>query len=307
VKTAVVTGADGFVGKAVLNELSVHHFKVYAVVREERKTLDEVSTLPGVQIIRCDMEHLDKLSTQIEVRPEVFIHLAWAGSSGEARADYDLQLQNVKWTVDAANAAHTLGCKRFLGVGSLAEFDVNAYTPLDGSTPNSVSIYGAAKIAAHYMSKAECSCLGMEHLWAYLSNVYGVGDHTNNFISFAAKTMIAGRPANFTSGEQAYDFVYVTDAAQGVRCVAEKGKKNCSYYIGSTKPAQLKEFIQIIRDEIDHNIQLNLGAIPFHGVVQPVKMYDCAKLIQDTGYHPKVPFEDGIRRTIKWIKEAEAT
>ena len=41
-------------------------------------------------------------------------------------------------TLDAVKVSKQLGCKRFVGAGTLAEFDVNAYTPLDGSTPNAV-------------------------------------------------------------------------------------------------------------------------------------------------------------------------
>ena len=205
--------------------------------------------------------------------------------------------------MDAVNAAAAIGCKRFVGAGTLAEYDVNAYSPIDGSTPNTVSDYGVAKIAAHYMSKAECNHLGLEHLWAYLSNTYGVGNYTSNFINFASKTMLSGKPANFTLGEQTYDFVYITDIAYGLFCIGEKGVANRAYYIGSTKPQKLKEFICLIRDSIDPSIELHLGAVPFNGVSQPSETFDCTKLVQDTGYCPGISFEQGIRITVAWIRE----
>ena len=300
-KGAIVTGANGFVGGWLVRELSQQGVRTYAVVRDSKKA-DKIRDLPGVEIVNCDMNSLAELPETVKDSPEVFYHLAWSGSTGAARADYALQFQNAKWTLDAVNAAKALGCKRFVGAGTLAEMDVNAYSPLDGSTPNGVSCYGAAKIAAHLMSKAECNTQGVEHLWAYLSNTYGVGNYTSNFVNFASKTMLTGQPANFTSGEQPYDFVYVSDTARGLFYIGDKGKANYAYYIGSTKPRKLKDYVCAIRDAIDPSIQLNLGAVPFNGVRQPASVFDCTKLVEDTGYRPEVPFEEGIRTTVDWLR-----
>lgn len=302
-KSAVVTGANGFVGMELVHELSKKGVNVYAVVRSNNEKTNIISQMNGVEVIQCDMSNIELLADKIKEMPEVFFHLAWQGSTGADRADYALQLKNANWTIDAVNVAHALGCRRFIGAGTLAEYDVNAYSPVNGSTPNAVSCYGVAKIGAHYMSKAECNRLGLDHLWAYLSNTYGIGNYTNNFVNFAAKSLITGKSADFTAGEQPYDFVYVTDTAKGLSCIAEKGKKNYSYYIGSNQSTQLKNFVKAIRDEVDPEIQLNLGAIPFNGLMQPASTFDCTSLMNDTGYKPEVSFKDGIKVTVKWLRE----
>lgn len=302
-KSAVITGANGFIGSNLIRELAARHVEIYAVIRNEKSDLSTLAGIDGVHIVQCDMNNIGELAGKIDARPEVFYHLAWNGTAGPARGDYALQFTNARWTLDAVNAAAALGCKRFVGAGTMAEFDVNAYSPLDGSTPNAVSCYGAAKIATHLMSKAECNRLGVEHLWAYLSNTYGVGNRTSNFVNFASKIMITGQPANFTSGEQLYDFVYITDIAQGLACIGESGRPNYSYYIGSGTPDKLKEFIRMIRDEIDPSITLNLGAVPFNGVCQPASTFDCTKLMKDTGYRPHVTFQDGIKTTVVWLRQ----
>lgn len=302
-KKAIVTGANGFVGSALMRELSDRQVPVAAVIRNAGSDISSIQDIPGVEIVYCDMERLDQLSGKIPHDADVFYHLAWMGAGGPARGNYELQLKNVHWMLDAVRAAAAAGCKRFIGAGALAELDVNAYTPVSGSTPNIVSIYGAAKIAAHYMSKAECNRLGVEHVWARLSNIYGVGDHTSNFINFASKTMLTGQPANFTAGEQLYDFTYVDDIARGLYCLGESGKGNYTYYIGSSHPKKLKEFISAIRDEIDSAIPLNLGAVPFHGTTHEASAFDCSLLTRDTGYQPQVPFSQGIKKTISWLRQ----
>ena len=257
-RKAIVTGANGFVGTWLVKELVSNGVEVTAIVRESAKRLENIKDLKGVKIIYNDIANAKTLPKKIVDRNfDVFYHLAWVGSTGVERGDYELQLKNVEYTIDAVNAASQLKCKKFVGAGTLAEFDCGLYIPTDGSTPNSVTCYGTAKIAAHYMSKAECNKLNIDHEWAYLSNTYGIGNRTQNFVNFAAKTMITGKPANFTPGEQPYDFVYVSDTAKGLYCIGESGKNNFSYYIGSTKSTKLKEFIVKIRDAVDKNIKLN--------------------------------------------------
>ena len=300
-KKAIVTGASGFIGRALVRELLARGVEVAAVARNPAK-MEDLAKEPRLQVVACTMEDILSLEEKVPKGADVFFHLAWQGSSGAERGDYALQLSNVKWSIDAVRAAKQLGCSRFVGAGSLAEFDVNAYSPLDGSMPNRVSTYGAAKVAAHYMTKAECSYLGLEHIWARLSNAYGEGDRTSNFVNFAAKTLLKGEPPNFTAGEHCYDFVHVSDIAQGLYCLGERGQPNFAYYIGSSRPAKLKSFILQIRDAIDPALPLNLGAVPFRGVALPESAYDCSKLIADTGYSPKVSFGEGFAKTLPWIK-----
>lgn len=303
-KHAVVTGANGFVGSALCRELANNGVEVTAVVRSAKSDLSRLGDASGIHIVCCDMERLSDLPALFDGnRPDVFYHLAWEGSTGSSRADYGMQLRNAKWSLDAVKAAAELGCERYVGAGTLAEKDVLAYSPLDGATPNAVSCYGAAKLAAHLMTKAECASKGVAHLWAELSNTYGIGNFTSNFINFASKKMITGQSADFTSGEQPYDFVNIADTAQGLRCIGESGKTNCSYYIGSGHSRPLKEFIRILRDVIDPAIELHLGAVPFNGTAQPPETFDCGKLISDTGYCPKVAFENGAKETVRWLRE----
>lgn len=303
-KKAIVTGANGFIGSELLRVLDSHRIQTYAIIRNKESVIDGIQGLQHVKVICCDMANLRSLPDKIKDKADTFYHLAWRGSTGKDRGNYALQLENAKWTADAVSVAAQLGCSRFVGAGTLAELDVNVYIPVDGSTPNLVSCYGSAKLAAHYMSKAECSQFnGLAHCWAYLSNTYGIGNYTSNFVNFAAKLMLTGQPANFTAGEQLYDFVSVEDTAQGLYCIGEHGRANTAYYVGSNRPTALKNYIKEIRDQINPDISLHLGAIPFHGISQPKEVFDCQKLMRDTGYVPQISFLEGIKKTLPWIRK----
>lgn len=299
-KKALVTGANGFLGSLLTKMLLDNGVEVIAA---DLKNCD--NNIPkDARFVAFDMKDFASLKSQIsDTDIDVLYHMAWIGSTGTLRSDYTLQLENVKYTCDAVKIAAEMGIKRFVGAGTLAQMDCMAYIGENHSTPNAVSCYGTAKISAQFMSKAQANCNNIEHIWCFISNTYGVGNTTMNFVNFASKKMLTGERAAFTAAEQNYDFVYITDTINGLYLCGKNGKPNCSYYIGSGKARQLKKYITIMRDTIDKNIPLYLGEIPFNGVSLPIEAYSCDNITADTGYNATVDFEYGIVKTIDWIRE----
>ncbi len=300
----IVTGANGFLGTWLVKKLSEEGKLVIAVLKDEYEDKHGLDSVKNVQIIYCKMDCYEKLPDLIHSSdiPDTIYHLAWAGTSGSERSDYQMQLENVGYTLDIINAAAKIGCKRFVGAGTLAEKDCLEYIQLDDSTPNPVAHYGVAKIATQFMSKIECQKNRMEYVWGIFSNIYGVGNTTNNFVNFAIKSMLKKQDAEFTSGEQLYDFVYVEDFIHALYLIGEKGENNRSYFLGSGSPRKLKEYIFMIRDAIDPDIPLFLGRIPFNGISLSEEEISCNKLSIDTGYRAKVGFKEGIELTVDWLR-----
>lgn len=305
-KKVIITGANGFIGTELIRQWHNSCSEIYAVIRNESENIEAIVDIENVHIVYCDLSDISNLPKLISERDfDYCVHLAWAGSTGDARGDYSLQLLNVKYACDMVNVAKELSCKRFVGAGTLAELDVQNYSPTDGATPNMVSNYGTAKLTAHYMTKALCTSCGIEHVWVRLSNTYGVGNTTGNFVNFASKVMLSGKPANFTEATQTYDFVYVTDTIKAIIAATEKGKSNNVYFLGSNSERPLKEYIYMIRDAIDPDIQLNLGAIPFNGICLSADKFSGKKLYEDTGFVAEVDFKDGIEKTVAWLKSQQ--
>ena len=305
-KKILITGANGFIGTALLNEIDKEYgdVEVYAVIKDTDEKTDSIEQLPNVNIIYCSMEEIARLPVIMKDKDiDTCIHLAWTGSFGECKADGSVQLQNVQYSLALIHAIKDMGIKRFVGAGTLAELDVLNYHMDDGATPNPASMYGAAKLSTQLFTKIECTKFGIDHIWCYLSNTYGVGDTTNNFINMASRKILNGERAAFTEARQIYDFVYVTDIARAIYYAANKGKKNTSYYLGSGTARPLKEYICMIRDAIDPDYPLYFGEIPFNGKTLSADTYSIEKLQKDTGYSATISFEDGIKKTVSWLSE----
>lgn len=299
-KRAIVTGATGFIGLYLVDELLKKNYEVYSVVRSSN--INAIGLLnQQVHIIYCDMETIDALPTIIkDTGFDIFYHLAWEGNSGDRRGDYSLQLRNAESAGKAAVAAGKMGCKRFICAGSITQLMYRDYLVTDEAVPDMVACYAIGKIAAEYISRCVCNRDGVDYIWPYISNFYGVGDTTNNLINFVADSYMKGISPNLTAGEQLADFIYVSDVASALVALGEYGKDKSTYYVGYGKPRPLKEFVKIIHRTFNTNVDTGLGKKAFNGNNIEFDKLDMMKLNRDTGFLPAVSFEDGIQRYLDW-------
>lgn len=304
-RTAIVSGANGFVGSELVSELLRQGWKVYALCRGGRSA--NIPKNDHVVIVPYDMHDVPSLSKRLPEKEsyDIFYHLAWAGSSGEAREDYTLQLANARACADAAAFASAIGCRRFVGAGSVTQLMYDGYFKQDGSTPEMVACYAAGKIAAEYMTRCVCVSKGMEFIWIYISNFYGAGDHTHNFVNFLIQNYQCGITPALTDGRQPADFLYVTDVARALFAAGSAGISGSNYYVGYGCPRPLHQFVTTIRNIVSPGLETGLGQKPFYGMSVDFDQIDLTKLTRHTGFTPAISFECGIQKTCQWLKEIE--
>lgn len=302
-KKAIVTGANGFIGTALCKELTSQGIEVIGIVRNEEENIDNIANLSGLRIIYCDLSEFKNLADCISDRDiDVVYHLAWVGSAGPLRGDSDVQIKNVQYTCDTVKACAAMNCRRFVFASSIMEYEIEAVMATD-SIPGINTLYSSAKIAADYMARTVAGALGVDYIRAVISNIYGPGEMSPRLINTSLRKLLAGEHCAFSAGEQLYDFIYITDAAKTFIAIGEKGVSNRTYYIGSQNPKPLKEFLCEMRDQVDSEIEIGLGEIPFDGISLSYKEFDIYAVKNDTGFIPEISFADGIKKTVKWIRE----
>ena len=298
-KKVIVSGANGFVGGALVKELIANNVEVIALDMEGHS-----DNLPKSDLVTFVPFSLDKASELINEPcvkgSDTFYHFAWAGSAGSARADSKLQLQNAQWTVDCLRLAKELGCSRFVNAGSIMETETIKAVFTAGSKPGLGYIYGSGKLVAHTMCKSVAADIGIDLVWAMITNAYGVGEKSPRMVNTTIQKCIHNEAPQFTAGTQNYDFVYIDDVARAFRLIGENGKPFCEYLIGSSNARPLKEFLLEMKSAIAPELDFIFGDIPFTGVNLPLTDFDCSKTEQDTGFKAEVSFAEGCRRTRDW-------
>lgn len=303
-KTAIVTGASGFIGNALIKELVKNGYEVVAVVRPGKGAY--FSDFANCNVVEADLFEIGSLEKKLtQGCAEFFFHLAWAGTSGPARTDYSLQLENIRATIEACAVAKRLGCRRFIVSGSIMEKEAYAAISASGNRPGLGYIYGVAKLAAKMMCLPYASSLGIDLLWGAITNAYGVGENSPRMVNTSIKKCISGISPEFSAATQNYDFIYIDDVVRALRLIAEKGKSNTEYLIGSGEAKPLKLFLDEMQREIAPNLPFNFGAIPFTGVNLPLASFSTERLADDTGFTPEVDFATGCRKTMEWLKSLD--
>ena len=296
----IVTGANGFIGKTLVNALLEKGYHVVALDIRYDDVLANDSRVTCVNVMNREVAALADEIPHQEYR--CFFHLAWAGTSGPARADYAVQLNNVKLACDYIKLCSEIGCKRVVYASSINEMETYEYLQSDDIEPTGGYIYGTGKLAAHLMGETVAKLNGIEFIPVIITNIYGVGEKSARMIYTSINKLIHKEHCSFTSGYQTYDFIYITDAINSIISVAEKGKAFNRYYIGSGEPKPLREFLLEMRDIVDPEAELGLGDIPFKGVDISYSQFDLKKVERDTGYQNEVSFAEGIRMTAEYIR-----
>lgn len=303
-RRAIISGANGFVGGALVRELLQHDYEIYALDREGCS-----NNLPQddqVHFVPCDLAEMSSLKEKLPKQDyDSFFHFAWAGSAGPARADTKLQLQNAQWAVDSLRVAKELGCKRFLCAGSIMEHETMAAAYTQGNRPGMGYIYGGGKLIAHVMCMSVAAEIGMDLIWPEITNAYGVGERSPRMVNTTIQKCIRREAPQFTAGTQNYDFVYIDDVARAFRLIGEKGKPFHEYLIGSSTVRPLKEFLLEMQSTIAPELEFQFGDIPFTGIDLPLSKFDCSQTEADTGFHAEISFAEGCKRTMEWWKKVQ--
>lgn len=306
IQTAVVTGPTGAIGIALCEKLLRENVTVYAVCRPGSSRIKDLPKAAALHVVECDAKELATLPQKMEgVSVDAFFHFAWAHTIGRGRNDMPAQIENIQSTIDAVRAAKALGCQVFLGAGSQAEYG-RVEGLLKSDTPAfPENGYGMAKLCAGQMSRVEAKALDIDHVWVRILSVYGPHDGPMTMISGTIRKLLAGERPALTAGIQRWDYLYAGDAADAFYLAACHGRNGAVYPLGSGQAMPLKDYIIQMRDAIDPALPLGLGEVPY-GPLQVMHLQaDISALQADTGFAPKTPFAEGIRKTIDWVKREQ--
>lgn len=303
----VITGPTGAIGMALIKRCIEEKIHVVAVCHKKSVRIAQIPQSPYVQIVEADLADLSRLDKRElgladTESADIFYHFAWEGTTGASRNDMPLQIKNIQYTIEAAELAYRLGCGTFIGAGSQAEYGrvegmLTAKTPVFPENG-----YGMAKLCAGQMSRQRCGALGMRHIWVRILSVYGPYDGQGSMVMSTIRKLAGGERAGFTSGEQMWDYLYSADAADAMLLLAEKGIRDKTYVLGSGQIKPLKDYIlqiwQAVEEQNGFAGELGLGDVPYSEGQVMYLGADLAELSQDTGFEPRVTFEEGIRDTV---------
>ncbi|EMN6211637.1 NAD(P)-dependent oxidoreductase [Vibrio vulnificus] len=299
-KTIVITGASGFVGKALCKKLLSEGNRIIAVVRkaESLKEFSDEANLIVIEASLSDYKTLEHASIQ---EAEVFYHIAWDGTWGSAFSDYEKQLKNTIYACDAYQLASRNNVSRFVLVSTINAYEVHHYLHNPTKTPRIACIYGMAKIAAQLIGKTLSQQSNCQFVLATLPSVFGPGDNSGMVQNILIENFINNVTPKLVQGEFKYDWVYIDDVTNMLSLLSLDELKSDSYYLGNNNPGSFKDVVTQVRDILNPSIELKFGSFPDINAID-YDLIDTNKIHKEFGYTIQSDFENSIKETAKWLQ-----
>jgi len=293
---AVVTGAAGFIGHALVSRLLRDDVHVTAVDRR-------AFTHPGADVVISDVSAPGALKPFVAEGTVIF-HLAAIASVPQSVADPREDFENTMRPVfEVLESARNCGA-RVVFPSTASIFAASNPLPLDEQAwVRPVSPYGAAKVAGEAYCFAYHRAFNADARVARLFSVYGPGLRRLAIHDLIRK--IEGRPAQLEllgDGQQLRDYLYIDDAIEGLLAVARHGAAGEDYNVASGKPVQLLDLARTLcrlmgRDDLP----IAPTGKSFPG--DTARWYADISKVRRLGFSPLVDLDEGLRRTIAWLRD----
>jgi len=315
-KNFLVTGGAGFIGSSLVRELLKYDVNKVIVYdnfsRGKQKNLkdclsdDRFCLYPN----GGDIRDVDLLNDAMKGVDGVF-HLAamWLLHCRDfPRTAFHV---NIEGTFNVLEACVANNIKRLVYSSSASVYGDAIEVPMTEDHPfNNRNFYGATKIAGEAMCKAYHDRYGLEYVGLRYMNVYGPGQDQNAAYSGVIPIMLnhidAGKEPNINGdGTQAYDFIYVEDAA---RCNISAMKSDVvdEFYNAGTEVqtsiSQLCERIKVLKNS---SISVKYNPYNDNDVRQFVqnRIGSNEKAFKHLGFEHKYDLDSGLKKLIEWRKK----
>ena len=321
-----VAGSTGFIGRELTARLVAMQHSVVCLVRPGRDTRD-LECL-GIEIVRGDVADPSAIDHAMQ---GCELALNFTVSRNRHAGGFAQNRQtNVVGAGNIARAAARAGVAHLIHVGSCGvyglEYPGHPFTedsPLKGDTN-----YRATKAEGERIVRQEAEKGGLPVTIARLSTVYGPGS-AKGWDNFARAILLRGRLTAIGDGRHYHHLTHVDDVVDALLHLLARtpeGGFRC-YNVGADPIPTLREIFDAIARALGVTYRFRgLPAFPFRlfrrastpvltalkresGLNQMIKFftvpraYDTRRLLEETGFRPRIGIEEGMARFVNWLRE----
>jgi dTDP-glucose 4,6-dehydratase len=332
-RTVLVTGADGFMGSHLTDALCHLGADVHAFVRATSSgALNNIGHRRSQLTVHfadlTDKTSVDYLIRDLDgTKPYVF-HLGAQAHVGESwHRPYETVMANTVGTLNLLQSIvdHGLEIEKFDTAGTSEEYgnpresvvhhhdydDAGSLILHERSPINPKSIYATAKVAADFLTMNYYDAFGLPGVVTRMFNNYGPRQNPR-YVTGTIITQALERPVvELGQLDPLRDFCFCTDGVRGHLTVAAQGIPGDVYVYGQGENISMADWSDlIVRTGVEHGfwpddrqvVTTDARYRPGASEVMALRVgYE--KLSRETGWEPKVSWEEGVLRTIRWYAE----
>jgi ADP-L-glycero-D-manno-heptose 6-epimerase len=294
-KTALITGATGFIGSHLCDFLYQNDYHVIGVgVHQEN--IPKFHHLHVCSLANLPFDELPDI--------DVCFHQAANNDTTDLNVER-MNEANVSQTEELFHKLYSLkGCKQFVYASSCSVYGNRAAPYVENSTvPEPLNPYAKSKLMMEQAVDLFCEQTGATAIGLRYSNVYGPGEQHKgkraSMIHQMIETVMQGKqPSLFKWGEQRRDWVYVDDVVHA-NLLASFSKQSYVYNVGSGDSVSFVDLANYIAEATGKMVEPTYKDNPFTGAYQNYTAVDLSNIKAGLGYKPRFNVRDGIKELYK--------
>ena len=296
----LITGASGFIGRAILSKLQKERHEILALSRE--------AMLKPVGEFNCEAANLSDLSSYkkivIAFKPQIVLHLAWQGIPDFS---FDMSILNLRSSLEFLNLViQQESCKKIIVAGSCFELHKLNGECKEKENPVSKDHFTWAKNAIRnwlFMRTAEEGRINA--CWMRIFYVYGPFQRSGSLIPTLLNYFSKNQLPPIKTINNANDFIYIDDVAEGFIKAIEKKSAKGTFHLGSGSSTTVLELCQIAE-------QLVLGSNNFSKKLIKLSTDDSlsvnfwsnnSRSRKELCWTPNTSIRSGISKTWQWMSQ----
>src|SRR5256884_4156371 len=333
-RTCLVTGADGFMGSHLTEALVLLGAQVHAFVRATSSgALNNIGHLRRELKVhfadltdRTSVDYLVKELCEAPDRPYVF-HLGAQAHVGESwHRPYETLMANTVGTLNLLQSIvdHDVDLEKFDTAGTSEEYgnvreavahhhdfdELGSLILPERSPINPKSIYATAKVAADFLTMNYHDAFGLPGVVTRMFNNYGPRQNPRYVTGTIITQALERAEIELGQLDPMRDFCFCTDGVRGHLTVAARGIPGDLYVYGQGQNISMRDWAELIL-----RVGREQGYWEAREIVSTAERYrpgasevtalraGYEKLKRETGWEPRVSWEEGVARTIAWYAE----
>lgn len=273
----LVTGATGFIGRYVVNELLSSGCHIIATSRNQDKARS-YKWYSRVQYIPCDLNEASENFFQFFQRPDLLIHLAWEGLPNYTDL-FHLEknlFSNYRFLKNMVEH----GLKSMLVAGTCFEYGMQSGALKETMITIPNNPYGLAKDTLRKFLEQLQQKYRFLFKWLRLFYIYGESQSEQSLLSQLEKAIRKGKKRfNMSGGEQVRDYLPVEKVAEYIVKVSMQDKVSGIINCCSGVPVSIRKLVEDYLEKKQKSIHLNLGYYSYPDY-EPMAFWGCDKKLQ---------------------------
>lgn len=297
--TILITGITGFLGSHIAENLVNNGIQVIGLKRIDSDVWRCKEFEDKITWVNIDKEGFFKDELK-RYSFDTIVHGAWIGVESNSRDNWDEQSKNIPFLISLLDVAKAVGVKKFIFLGSQAE-----YGNIDGKISekhktNALNAYGSIKLACLEIVKTFCETNDINWIWLRLFSLFGEKESQNWLIPSLIQSMLTTQQMDFTPGEQKYAYLYVKDFALILNKIIIMPIESGVYNISSNKTRTIKSLIEDIRNYINPEFILNFGALQYRKNQSMHMEGDILKLCSQIGEFKFADYNEALQNSLNY-------